>query len=111
MRRPAGAAPPAGLALLPLMVVCGQSLAQQGNKSLAVLLERSGIALADVSVGAQQQQRQSAGQNSEPQRDRTDQVGSSRAAARVEADASMSMHALAAQALRADGSRPLDLFV
>ncbi len=88
-----------------------QSLAQQANQSLAVLLERSGIALADVSVGAQQQQRQSAGQNSEPQRDRTDQVGSSRAAARVEADASMSMHALAAQALRADGSRPLDLFV
>jgi hypothetical protein len=88
-----------------------QSLAQQANQSLAVLLERSGIALADVSVGAQQQQRQSAGQNSEPQRDRTAPVGSSRAAARVEANTSVSVNALAAQALRADGSRPLDLFV
>lgn len=88
-----------------------QSLAQQANQSLAVLLERSGIALADVSVGAQQQQRQSAGQNGEPQRDTTAQVGRSRAAARVGADASVAMHAPTAHALRADGSRPLDLFV
>ena len=88
-----------------------QSLAQQANQSLAVLLERSGIALADVSVGAQQQQRQSTGQNSESQRDSTAQEGRSRAAARVQADASVAMHAPAAQALRADGSRPLDLFV
>ena len=88
-----------------------QSLAQQANQSLAALLERSGIALADVSVGAQQQQRQSAGQNGESQRDRTAPEGRSRAAARVQADASVSMHTLAAQALRADGSRPLDLFV
>ena len=89
-----------------------QSLAQQANQSLAVLLERSGIALADVSVGAQQQQqRQSAGQNGESQRDRTAQEGRSRAAARVQADASVAMHAPVAQALRADGSRPLDLFV
>ena len=89
-----------------------QSLAQQANQSLAVLLERSGIELADVSVGAQQPQRQSTGQHGEPQRDRTvDQVGRSRAAARAEANASMPPHALPAQALRADGSRPLDLFV
>jgi flagellar hook-length control protein FliK len=88
-----------------------QSLAQQANQSLAALLERSGIALADVSVGAQQQQRQPQGQGSESQRGgATAQVGRG-AAGRTEADPSLATRTLAAQPLRADGSRPLDLFV
>jgi flagellar hook-length control protein FliK len=92
-----------------------QSLAQQANQSLAALLERSGIALADVSVGAQQQQRpsqgQGHGQGSEPQRDAASaRVGRS-AAGPAETDPSVALRALAAQPLRADGSRPLDLFV
>jgi hypothetical protein len=92
-----------------------QSLAQQANLSLAALLERSGIALADVSVGAQQQQRQpqahDQGQGSEPQRgDGHARVGRG-AAGRVEADPSAGLRIPIAQPLRADGSRPLDLFV
>jgi flagellar hook-length control protein FliK len=87
-----------------------QSLAQQANQSLATLLERSGIALADVSVGAQQQQRQPQGQGSEPQRGGgLAQVGRG-PAGRAEAE-SVAVRAPAAQPLRADGSRPLDLFV
>ena len=88
-----------------------QSLAQQANQSLATLLERSGIALADVSVGAQQQQRQPQGQGSEPQRGDGLAQGDRGAAGRVEADPSVAMRTPAAQPLRADGSRPLDLFV
>jgi hypothetical protein len=87
-----------------------QSLAQQANQSLATMLERSGIALADVSVGAQQQQRQPQGQGSEPQRGGgLAQVGRG-PAGRAEAE-SVAIRAPAAQPLRADGSRPLDLFV
>jgi flagellar hook-length control protein FliK len=87
-----------------------QSLAQQANQSLATMLERSGIALADVSVGAQQQQRQPQGQGSEPQRGGgLEQVGRG-PAGRAEAE-SVAIRAPAAQPLRADGSRPLDLFV
>jgi hypothetical protein len=88
-----------------------QSLAQQANQSLAALLERSGIALTDVSVGAQQQQRQPQGQGGESQRGgATAQVGRG-AAGRTEADPSVATRTPAAQPLRADGSRPLDLFV
>ena len=87
-----------------------QSLAQQANQSLASLLERSGIALADVSVGTQQQ-RQPQGQGGEPQRGgATTQAGRS-ASSRDEADTSATTRPIAAQPLRADGSRPLDLFV
>jgi flagellar hook-length control protein FliK len=86
-----------------------QSLAQQANQSLATLLERSGIALADVSVGAQQQ-RQQAGGGGEPQRG-----GGSASAGRSErgtdADSARPTRPVALQPLRADGSRPLDLFV
>ena len=88
-----------------------QSLAQQANQSLASLLERSGIALADVSVGAQQQQRQPQGQGSESQRGAGPAQLGRGAAGRVEADPSVAMRTLTAQPLRADGSRPLDLFV
>ena len=88
-----------------------QSLAQQANLSLAALLERSGIALADVSVGSQQQQRQPQGQGSEPQRGGgPTQVGRG-ATGRAEADPSVAVRTPVAQPLRADGSRPLDLFV
>jgi flagellar hook-length control protein FliK len=88
-----------------------QSLAQQANQSLAALLERSGIALADVSVGAQQQQRQPQGQGGEPQRGGAGAQAGRGAAGRVEADASVPTPLSASQTLRADGSRPLDLFV
>lgn len=86
-----------------------QSLAQQANQSLAALLERSGIALADVSVGAQQQQHQ--GQGGASQRDGASAQAGRGAARRTEADPSLAMRAQVAQSLRADGSRPLDLFV
>jgi hypothetical protein len=63
-----------------------------------------------VSVGAQQQQRQPQGQGSEPQRGGgLAQVGRG-PAGRAEAE-SVAVRAPAAQPLRADGSRPLDLFV
>jgi len=88
-----------------------QSLAQQANQSLAALLERSGIALADVSVGAQQQQRQPQGQGGEPQRGGAGAQAGRGAVGRVEADALVATRLPAAQTLRADGSRPLDLFV
>lgn len=87
-----------------------QSLAQQANQSLASLLERSGIALADVSVGAQQQ-RQPQGQGGEPQRGGASAQAGRGALDRAEADASQALRPVAAQPLRADGSRPLDLFV
>lgn len=77
------------------------SLAQDGGASLGELLQRSGIDLGGVSVGAQGQQ---AGQD---QPARAPQGPAAHAAR--EADAS----APAAQPPRprADGSRPLDLFV
>ncbi len=87
-----------------------QSLAQQANQSLASLLERSGIALADVSVGAQQQ-RQPQGQGGEPQRGGAPPQAGRGALGRAEADASQALRPVSAQPLRADGSRPLDLFV
>jgi len=88
-----------------------QSLAQQANQSLASLLERSGIALADVSVGAQQQQRQPQGQGGDQQRGGASAQSGRDALGRAAADTSPAVRPGAAQALRADGSRPLDLFV
>ena len=86
-----------------------QSLAQQANQSLASLLERSGIALADVSVGAQQRQPGDPGAGDNPgQRPGSTQSGRGQGGAEAAAPA---VRPLAQPALRADGSRPLDLFV
>ena len=87
-----------------------QSLAQQANQSLASLLERSGIALADVSVGAQQRQPGDPGAGDNPgQRPGSPQNG--RGAMGSAEAAELAVRPLAQPALRADGSRPLDLFV
>ncbi len=89
-----------------------QSLAQQANQSLASLLERSGIALADVSVGAQQRQPGGQGAGGEPgQGQGTAQNGRSTLGRADAADPAMATRSLAQPATRADGSRPLDLFV
>jgi hypothetical protein len=92
-----------------------QSLAQQANQSLASLLERSGIALADVSVGAQQQQqqhRQQPGQGGgEPPRGGAAAASGQGGLHRSETDRVFTTRPTEQQPLRADGSRPLDLFV
>lgn len=79
------------------------SLAQDGGASLGELLQRSGIDLGAVSVGAQGQQ---AGQDHPA---RAPQGPAAQRTAR-EADASTSPAAQPPRP-RADGSRPLDLFV
>lgn len=79
------------------------SLAQDGGASLGDLLQRSGIDLGAVSVGAQGQQ---AGQDHPA---RAPQGPAAQRTAR-EADTSTSAAAQPPRP-RADGSRPLDLFV
>lgn len=80
------------------------SLAQEASQSLGDLLERSGIQLGNVSVGAQSQQQGEHGrapaQAPAQARARTASVGDNTAAA-----------APVEQRPRSDGSRPLDLFV
>lgn len=87
-----------------------QSLAQQANLSLASLLERSGIALADVSVGAQN--RQPGGQGAASDQGQGSAQNGRGAIGRADgADPASAAQPLAQLAMRADGSRPLDLFV
>jgi flagellar hook-length control protein FliK len=89
-----------------------QSLAQQANQSLASLLERSGIALADVSVGAQHRQPGGQGASGDPGQGQGTAQNGRGAIGRADAsDAALAARSLAQPALRADGSRPLDLFV
>jgi flagellar hook-length control protein FliK len=88
------------------------SLAQQANQSLASLLERSGIALADVSVGAQHRQPGGQGAGGDPgQGQGTAQNGRSAMGRADASDPALAAKSLALPAMRADGSRPLDLFV
>jgi len=86
-----------------------QSLAQQASQSLTALLERSGIALADVSVGSQQQ-RQPGGQSGGQQQATPTALSGRGAIGRADA-ADASAGPMAPAAVRPDGSRPLDLFV
>lgn len=85
-----------------------QSLAQQASQSLASLLERSGIALADVSVGSQQ--RQPGGQGGDQQQAAATAMSGRGAVGRADT-ADVSARPLPPAAVRPDGSRPLDLFV
>jgi hypothetical protein len=81
------------------------TLAQEASQSLGDLLERSGIQLGNVSVGAQSQQ------PDDPGRAPTQQATTS---ARGRAAGNSDHTATAAPVeprLRSDGSRPLDLFV
>lgn len=87
------------------------SLAQQANQSLGSLLERSGIALADVSVGAQQRQPTGQGAGGEPPRGGVDDQAGRGAIGRAKGEATPATRPTAPPAMRADGSRPLDLFV
>lgn len=87
-----------------------QSLAQQANQSLASLLERSGIALADVSVGAQNRQPGGQGASGEPGQGQGTGQGARGAIGRAEGS-DPTTRPVAQPAMRADGSRPLDLFV
>ena len=86
-----------------------QSLAQQANQSLASLLERSGIALADVSVGAQSRQPGGQGASSDSRQGQGAGQGGRGAIGRDAAEPLA--RPLAQNTPRADGSRPLDLFV
>jgi hypothetical protein len=81
------------------------SLKHSADESLAEMLQRSGIHLAGVSVGAQ-------GQGSD-RNGRPDESGAARAGrtANRMADTPAASEAPRAAPLRADGSRPLDLFV
>lgn len=89
-----------------------QSLAQQANQSLASLLERSGIALADVSVGAQNRQPGGQGASGDPGQGQGQGTGQGARGAIGRAEGSdPTTRPVAQPAMRADGSRPLDLFV
>jgi hypothetical protein len=88
-----------------------QSLAQQASQSLASLLERSGIALADVSVGAQQHRQHPGQGDGEPPRGGAAAASGQDALHRTETDRVPTTRPTEPQPLRADGSRPLDLFV
>jgi hypothetical protein len=82
------------------------SLAQDGGAALGELLQRSGIDLGGVSVGAQAQQ------HGQDQPARTPQGQNAQAAQRNrEAEAATTASAVPPARPRADGSRPLDLFV
>ncbi|HEX5739912.1 MAG TPA: flagellar hook-length control protein FliK [Hydrogenophaga sp.] len=81
------------------------TLENSADESLAELLQRSGIQLAGVSVGAQGQGSHRNASSNEPGAART-----GRAATRV-AGTPLAPEAPRAAPLRADGSRPLDLFV
>jgi flagellar hook-length control protein FliK len=80
------------------------SLAQDASKSLADLLERSGIQLGNVSVGAQSQPQ------GEPGRSPQSAPNHPRGRAAASNDAAPAT-APVEQRPRSDGSRPLDLFV
>lgn len=79
------------------------SLAQDAGKSLGDLLQRSGIQLGNVSVGAQSQQQGEPGRAPAP----TPSLGRGRPGGENEASAAPA----ATLRPRLDGSRPLDLFV
>lgn len=79
-------------------------LAQDASKSLADLMERSGIQLGNVSVGAQSQQQ------GEPGRSPQSAPNQPRGRAAAGNDAAPAT-APVEQRPRSDGSRPLDLFV
>ena len=82
------------------------SLAQDGGAALGELLQRSGIDLGGVSVGAQAQQ------HGQHQPARTPPGQTAQAAQRSrEAEAATPASAAQPARPRADGSRPLDLFV
>lgn len=82
------------------------SLAQDGGAALGELLQRSGIDLGGVSVGAQAQQ------HGQDQPARTPPGQTAQAAQRNrEAEAATPASAVQPARPRADGSRPLDLFV
>lgn len=80
------------------------SLAQDASQSLADLLERSGIQLGNVSVGAQSQQQ------GEPGRSPQSASNHPRGRAAASNDGAPAT-APVEQRPRSDGSRPLDLFV
>ena len=83
------------------------SLAQDGGATLGELLQRSGIDLGGVSVGAQGQQ------HSEPDHTRKNSPSPSRPTERNPKDPEIAIVAApqAAPGTRADGSQPLDLMV
>lgn len=85
------------------------SLQQSAGAQLSDLLQRSGIQLGGVSVGAQQQGQGQPGQPGEP----GSQTGTrgARAPAASDAAAASSVQAPAQPRPRSDGSQPLDMFV
>lgn len=85
------------------------SLQQSAGAQLSDLLQRSGIQLGGVSVGAQQQGQGQPGQPGEP----GSQAGTrgARAPAASDAAAASSVQAPAQPRPRSDGSQPLDMFV
>ena len=85
------------------------SLQQSAGAQLSDLLQRSGIQLGGVSVGAQQQGQGQPGQPGEP----GSQAGTrgARAPAASDAGAAASVQAPAQPRPRSDGSQPLDMFV
>ncbi len=86
-------------------------LQQSAGSTLGDLLQRGGLQLGGVSVGAQNQgQGQGQTQNSDGGHARTEASAPS-AADRADTRATTEINAEATQAVRQDGSRPLDLFV
>ncbi|PKO31510.1 MAG: hypothetical protein CVU36_06020 [Betaproteobacteria bacterium HGW-Betaproteobacteria-9] len=85
------------------------SLQQSASAQLSDLLQRSGIQLGGVSVGAQQQGQGQPGQPGEP----GSQAGTrgARAPAASDTAAASSVQAPAQPRPRSDGSQPLDMFV